>query len=286
MLKKTVLELGGSDPFIVLPDVDVDATARAAADARCINSGQSCIAAKRFIVVGPIADDVRAGIRARREASRSATRSTARRSVGPLARADLRDDLHEQVERVDRRRRPALSPAAHAPRRPRLLLRAHSAGRRRPGMPAFDEETFGPVAAMVRAATRTTRSAWPTGPATASARASGPATSARAERIAAEIEAGCVFVNGPVKSDPSLPFGGIKQSGYGRELAAEGIREFVNVKTVWVKEWGKGRSGRMRPRDVFRSHSASRSRPRTSHTNSARAPHGMYTAELRAHSPR
>jgi succinate-semialdehyde dehydrogenase/glutarate-semialdehyde dehydrogenase len=240
VLKKTVLELGGSDPFIVLPDVDVEETARAAADARCINSGQSCIAAKRFIVVGAIADAFEQAFARALAALKVGDPLDRATQVGPLARADLRDNLARQVEQ---------SIAAGA----RAVAGGHALGGRgyyfaptlltgvRPGMPAFDEETFGPVAALVGAAdvdeairlANLTRyglgaSVW-------------TRDTAAAERIAAEIEAGCVFVNGPVKSDPRLPFGGIKQSGYGRELATEGIREFVNIKTVWVKDVEQGR---------------------------------------------
>jgi succinate-semialdehyde dehydrogenase / glutarate-semialdehyde dehydrogenase len=234
-LKKTVLELGGSDPFIVLDDVDVSAVASAAAAARCINSGQSCIAAKRFIIHRAIAapfEEAFAAAMARLKVGDPADRGT---DVGPLARPDLRDDLHQQVQR---------SIAAGA----RLLTGGQAlAGDGyyyaptvladvRPGMAAFDEETFGPVAAVVRAGDADEAVAL----ANASKFGLGASIWTRdtglAEKMASRIESGSVFVNGPVKSDPRLPFGGVKYSGYGRELSEIGIREFVNIKTVWVKQ--------------------------------------------------
>jgi succinate-semialdehyde dehydrogenase/glutarate-semialdehyde dehydrogenase len=233
-LKKTVLELGGSDPFIVLADADPVETAKQAAKARTINSGQSCIAAKRFIVEEPIADRFEEEMVKAMEALKVGDPLDRGTEVGPMAREDLLDDLDDQVRR---------SVAAGA------VLR--TGGRRiggggwfyaptllsgvKPGMPAFDEETFGPVAAVIRARDTAeavelaNRSRYGLG---ASVWTSDPA---RAEALAAEIEAGSVFVNGIVKSDPRLPFGGIKNSGYGRELSDVGIREFVNIKTVWVK---------------------------------------------------
>jgi len=231
-LKKTVLELGGSDAFIVLADADVGAGARAAADARTINNGESCIAAKRFIVEEAIADrfesafsDAMLGLQVGDPMQRT-TR------IGPLARADSVRDLQDQVDRSVRAGavvatggRPLDRPGFYYP--PTVLTRVV------PGMAAFDEETFGPVAAVSRA--RDVAHAIALANASrfglgASVWTSDPA---RGERLAAEIDAGAVFVNGAVKSDPRLPFGGVKRSGYGRELAAAGIREFVNLKTVW-----------------------------------------------------
>ena len=232
-LKKTVLELGGSDPFIVLPDADVQPTAKAAAAARCINNGQSCIAAKRFIIVGDADGFARemARILANMKIGDPANRSV---EIGPLARLDLLENLESQVQRSIAAGARPLTGGHRLPRKgffyaPTVLTEV------RPGMPAFDEETFGPVAAVIRARDEeealelANRSPYGLG---ASIWTS---DIARAERLAERIESGCVFVNGPVKSDPRLPFGGIKQSGYGRELSAFGIREFVNVKTVWVK---------------------------------------------------
>jgi len=232
-LKKTVLELGGSDPFIILEDADIKAAARTAAQARCINNGQSCIAAKRFIVVEAAAEAFEEAFLAAMSALRVGDPMDPSTDVGPMARVDLLEELHDQVER---------SVAAGAV----LML----GGRRldekgafypptvltgvKPGMPAFDEETFGPVAAVIRAkdamdaVALANRSPFGLGASlwTKDLR--------RGEALAAQIESGSVFINGMVKSDPRLPFGGVKRSGYGRELSAFGIREFVNIKTVWI----------------------------------------------------
>jgi succinate-semialdehyde dehydrogenase/glutarate-semialdehyde dehydrogenase len=232
-LKRTVLELGGSDPFIVLPGVDVEATARSAVAARTINAGQSCIAAKRFIVVGN-------GDRFAKEMARHMAalkigdpmdRST---QIGPLARLDLLENLHSQVARSVAAGAILLTGGNRLPIKgffyaPTVLSEV------RPGMPAFDEETFGPVAAVIAARDEddavelANRSPYGLGASIWTH------DMALAERLAPRIDSGSVFINGPVASDPRLPFGGIKQSGYGRELSAHGIREFVNIKTVWIK---------------------------------------------------
>jgi succinate-semialdehyde dehydrogenase/glutarate-semialdehyde dehydrogenase len=232
-LKKTVLELGGSDPFIVLEDADVARAAQVAADARLQNSGQSCIAAKRFIVADQVAGQFTERLIAEMGSRRVGDPLDPTTAVGPQARLDLRANLHRQVEESVRRgARPALGgrlpdgPGAFYP--PTVLTAVQ------PGTPAFDEETFGPVAAVmvardeadaVRIANASVyglgASVWTADP-------------ARGERIARELQAGSVFVNGMVKSDPRLPFGGVKRSGYGRELSEYGLREFVNIKTVWV----------------------------------------------------
>ncbi|HEY2586532.1 MAG TPA: NAD-dependent succinate-semialdehyde dehydrogenase [Tepidisphaeraceae bacterium] len=233
-LKKTVLELGGSDPFIVLPDADLEATARAAASARALNTGQSCIAAKRFIVVGEAGRfaDAMAKAMAGMKVGDPMDRTV---DIGPLARLDLLENLHSQVQRSIAAGAKLLIGGQRVPRRgyfyaPTLLTDV------RPGMPAFDEETFGPVAAVVaardvdEAVELANRSPYGLGASLWTR------DLALAECLAERLDAGSVFVNGPVKSDPRLPFGGINQSGYGRELAAFGIREFVNVKTVWMKQ--------------------------------------------------
>jgi succinate-semialdehyde dehydrogenase/glutarate-semialdehyde dehydrogenase len=232
-LKKTVLELGGSDPFVVLEDADLDATAGAAAAARLVNSGQSCIAAKRFIAVDAVADaflERFAAALATRRMGDPLERAT---QVGPQARRDLRDGLHRQVEAtVARGARLVLGgrvpdgPGAFYP--PTLLDGVE------PGMAAFDEETFGPVAAFVRARDEAHAIALANESVYGLGASLWTADRARGERLAREIEAGAVFVNGQVHSDPRLPFGGVKRSGWGRELSEMGMREFTNVKTVWV----------------------------------------------------
>jgi succinate-semialdehyde dehydrogenase / glutarate-semialdehyde dehydrogenase len=232
-LKKTVLELGGSDPFIVLADADVDTAARVAADARLVNSGQSCIAAKRFIVVesvaGRFAERFAEELRSRRMGD-PLSRET---QVGPQARVDLRDDLHRQVEESLKRGAVRLLGGEIPPGRgafyPPTLLSAVDKG-----MPAFDEETFGPVAAVIAAKDESDAVRLANDSPFGLGAAIWTANRERAERLAGEIEAGAVFVNGLVKSDPRLPFGGVKRSGYGRELAEYGIREFVNIKSVWI----------------------------------------------------
>ncbi len=233
-LKKTVLELGGSDPFIVLDDADPVEAARQAAKARAINSGQSCIAAKRFIVAEEIAERFEEEMAAAMAALKVGDPMDRATEVGPLARADLAEALDDQVRRsVDAGAR-LLTGGKRQPGEGFYYEPTVLAGVK-PGMAAFDEETFGPVAAVVRAADTAeaidlaNRSRFGLG---ASLWTADPA---RAVDLAGSIEAGSVFVNGMVKSDPRLPFGGIKSSGYGRELGEVGIREFVNIKTVWVK---------------------------------------------------
>ncbi|PYP56146.1 MAG: succinate-semialdehyde dehydrogenase [Gemmatimonadetes bacterium] len=232
-LKKTVLELGGSDPFIVLDDADLTAAAKTAADARLQNSGQSCIAAKRFIVADRVAGQFTERLISEMGSRRVGDPLDPATAIGPQARLDLRANLHRQVqESVQRGAQLVLGgrmpdgPGAFYP--PTVLTAVQ------PGTPAFDEETFGPVAAVVVARDE--------GDAVRIANASmyglgasvWTADRARGERIARDLEAGSVFVNGLVKSDPRLPFGGVKRSGYGRELSEYGLREFVNIKTVWV----------------------------------------------------
>jgi succinate-semialdehyde dehydrogenase/glutarate-semialdehyde dehydrogenase len=232
-LKKTVLELGGSDPFIVLEHADVEKAAQAAADARLINGGQSCIAAKRFIVIAEVEEKFIQRFVAAMAAHKIGDPLDRTTQVGPQARHDLRDSLHRQVEESIKRGAKLLlggrvleGPGAFYP--PTVLAGVTK------GMAAFDEETFGPVAAVIRAENE----AGAIGLANDSMFGLGSAlwteNRERAERIAGEIEAGSVFVNGMVKSDPRLPFGGIKRSGYGRELSEYGIREFMNIKSVWI----------------------------------------------------
>ena len=232
-LKKTVLELGGSDAFIVLEDADLPRAAKTAADARLINSGQSCIAAKRFIVVNAVADRFEELFVEEMRSRRMGDPLVPGTQVGPQARAELRDELHRQVQ-ASVRRGARLVLGGAKPSGPGAFYPPTVLSAVQPGMPAFDEEVFGPVAAVIRArdADDAVRLA------NASPYGLGAAVwttdRARSDRIAGELEVGCVFVNGMVKSDPRLPFGGVKRSGYGRELSEYGLREFLNVKSVCV----------------------------------------------------
>jgi succinate-semialdehyde dehydrogenase/glutarate-semialdehyde dehydrogenase len=232
-LKKTVLELGGSDPFIVLADADLTVAARNAADARLINSGQSCIAAKRFIVVESVVDAFVDRFLRELSIRRMGDPLDRATQVGPQAREDLRDSLHQQVEESVKRGAKLLLggeiPTGKGAFYPPTMLTAVEKG-----MPAFDEETFGPVAAVIRATDETDAVRIANDSTLGLGASLWTQDRGRAERLAAEIEAGSVFVNGVVKSDPRLPFGGIKHSGYGRELSEYGIREFVNIKSVWI----------------------------------------------------
>jgi succinate-semialdehyde dehydrogenase / glutarate-semialdehyde dehydrogenase len=233
MLKKTVMELGGSDPFIVLEDADLDQVANIAAEARLINSGQSCICAKRFIVADTIAEKFIPKFVEQMRSRRVGDPLSRETQVGPQARVDLRDDLHRQVEESVKRGAKLLLggevPRGAGAYYPPTLLTAVDKG-----MPAFDEETFGPVAAVIRAKDETDAIRLANDSQFGLGASLWTRDHSRAERLAAEIEAGAVFVNGMVKSDPRLPFGGIKRSGYGRELSEYGIREFVNIKSVWM----------------------------------------------------
>src|SRR6059036_1813224 len=232
-LKKTVLELGGSDPFIVLEDADVALAARTAAEARLINSGQSCIAVKRFIVVERVAERFLERFTSEMRVRKVGDPLDPMTQVGPQARLDLRENLHRQVqESVKRGARLILGgevPAGRGAFYPPTVLVAVE-----PGMPAFDQETFGPVAAVIRAKDEADAIRLANASPYGLGASVWTADAKRGERVAREIDAGSVFVNALVKSDPRLPFGGVKRSGYGRELSEYGLREFVNVKTVWV----------------------------------------------------
>jgi succinate-semialdehyde dehydrogenase / glutarate-semialdehyde dehydrogenase len=234
MLKKTVLELGGSDPFIVLADADLDEAAGGAARARCINSGQSCIAAKRFLVAAPVYRQFLEKLRGNMAALVVGDPFDEETQVGPQAREDLMLELHGQVEAsVEKGATVVLGgapldhPGYFYP--PTILTGV------RPGMPAYDEELFGPVAAVIEVQDAEEAIAVANDSPFGLGGSVWTGDTARGERIAARIESGAVFVNGLVKSDPRLPFGGVKISGYGRELSHYGIKEFVNIQTVWVK---------------------------------------------------
>ncbi|MCP4676253.1 MAG: NAD-dependent succinate-semialdehyde dehydrogenase [Deltaproteobacteria bacterium] len=232
-LKKTVLELGGSDPFIVLGDADIERAAEVAALSRTINTGQSCIAAKRFIVVRDVAEAFADALLKNLASLTVGDPMEERTDVGPMAREDLREELHDQVLRSVKQGARALlggkipeGPGFFYPITLLTDVTAH--------MPVATEETFGPVAPVLVVDGVDEAIAL----ANASEFGLGASVWSRdlksAHDLARRIESGAVFVNGLVKSDPRLPFGGVKQSGFGRELSSEGIREFVNVKSVWM----------------------------------------------------
>ncbi len=233
-LKKTVLELGGSDAYVVLADADVDAAAAICVKSRLINSGQSCIAAKRFVVDSSICARFEEAMVEGMRAAKMGDPMLEETEVGPLAREDLRDDLHRQVEDSAARGARVLL-GGEVPRQPGAWYSPTVLASVAPGMPAYDEELFGPVAAVIAAdgeaeAIRIANDS-PFGLGAAVFTADPERGSAIAET---QLAAGSCFVNALVKSDPRLPFGGVRDSGYGRELAEFGIREFVNIKTVWV----------------------------------------------------
>jgi succinate-semialdehyde dehydrogenase/glutarate-semialdehyde dehydrogenase len=233
-LKKTVLELGGSDPYIVLADADVAQAADRCVKSRLINSGQSCIAAKRWIVEQAIADEFESAVLDGMNAAITGDPMDEKTTVGPLARKDLRTKLHAQVTASIRAGAKVLA-GGRLPRRSGFFYPPTVLTRVKKGMPAFDEELFGPAAAIVRASNEKHAIQLANDSHYGLGAAIFTADIKRAERIAREdIRAGCVFVNDFVKSDPRLPFGGIKDSGYGRELGHHGILEFVNVKTISI----------------------------------------------------
>jgi succinate-semialdehyde dehydrogenase/glutarate-semialdehyde dehydrogenase len=239
-LKKSVLELGGSDPYVVLEDADLEFAAETCAAARLVNAGQSCIAAKRFVVVESVRAEFTERFVARMRAARFGDPRDPASALGPLARHDLRDQLQAQVEGSLRAGARSLA-GGTVPPGPGAFYPPTVLDGVRPGMPAYDEELFGPVAAVIAA--RDEQDAVRIANDTSFGLGASVFTRdvARGERIAGEeLEAGSCFVNAQVHSDPRLPFGGVKESGYGRELAAYGIREFVNVKSVFVAGAGTG----------------------------------------------
>jgi len=237
LLKKTVLELGGSDPYVILEDADLESAAKICADSRLINNGQSCIAAKRFVVVKKVEKEFTELFTAQMSKRKSGDPFDENIDLGPMARADLRDELHQQVlNNINKGAKCILGGTVpsfkgkHAFYQPTVLSGVKK------GMPAYSEELFGPVAAILSA--RNTDHAVEL--ANDTSFGLGAAVFTKEDSIGEEIarnrlQAGSCFVNSLVKSDPRLPFGGINQSGYGRELSAFGIHEFVNIKTVYVK---------------------------------------------------
>jgi acyl-CoA reductase-like NAD-dependent aldehyde dehydrogenase len=232
-LKPAVLELGGSDPYIVLDDADIEAAARVAIDARFQNAGQSCIAAKRFIVVDSAADEFEERFRNGIEELVVGDPMDASCKIGPLAKDDLVDTLEEQVKRSVDAGASIVTGGQRLDRKgyyyaPTLISDV------KPGMDVFSEETFGPAAALIRAGDAEEAIALANDSRFGLGAALWTRDIERGKQLARNIESGSVFINGMVASDPRLPFGGVKRSGYGRELADFGIREFVNIKTVWI----------------------------------------------------
>jgi succinate-semialdehyde dehydrogenase / glutarate-semialdehyde dehydrogenase len=232
-IKKTVLELGGADPFIVLDDADMDKAVQTAVTARMINQGQSCIAAKRFIVVESRIKEFELKLKSALEKLKPGDPLETMTEIGPLARKDLVDDLDRQVQQSIESGAELLLGGKRIDRAgfyyyPTILTNVKK------GMPVYSEETFGPVASIIPVENEEEAvnvandsdfglggSVWTN-------------DLKRGEAVARKINTGAMFVNGLTKSDPRLPFGGIKKSGYGRELSEYGIKEFVNIKTIWV----------------------------------------------------
>ena len=235
LIKKTVLELGGSDPYVVLEDADLETAAETCVTSRLLNGGQSCIAAKRFIIVEKVYDEFRDLFVEKMKAKKMGDPFDESNDLGPQATKSLRDDLHDQVKRsIDKGAKLLLggmipeSKGAYYP--PTVLENVKE------GMAAYDEELFGPVASLIKAKNEADAVRIANDSIFGLGAAVFTNNIKRGERIAREeLNAGNCFVNAFVKSDPRLPFGGVKESGYGRELSWFGIQEFVNIKTVYVK---------------------------------------------------
>ncbi len=233
-IKKSVLELGGSDAFIVLEDADLDEAAKVAVASRYLNTGQSCIAAKRFIVVDAIAEDFVARFKAGAEALQMGDPLNEATTLAPMARNDLRDELHQQVTDSIAAGAEAVTgcqpgEGSGAYYLPSILDRVE------PGMRAYGEELFGPVAIVIRARDENDAIRIANDSPYGLGGSIWTRDTQRGERLARQMQSGATFINGLVKSDPRLPFGGVKNSGYGRELSRLGIHEFVNAKTIWIK---------------------------------------------------
>jgi succinate-semialdehyde dehydrogenase/glutarate-semialdehyde dehydrogenase len=233
-VKPTVLELGGSDPFIVCDDADLDTAASVGCTARMQNTGQSCIAAKRFIVEEPVADAFTERLIEEVEALTVGDPMDPATDIGPIARADLRDGIHDQVERAIADGAVA-AVGGHTLERDGLYYAPTVLTDVAPGTVAFEEEIFGPVASVVVAEDAAHAVALANDTRFGLGGSIFTEDREKGEAMARQLEVGCAFVNAMTKSDPRLPFGGIKDSGYGRELSHYGIREFVNTKTVWVE---------------------------------------------------
>lgn len=234
LLKKTVLELGGSDPFIVLDDADIISAVKTAVTARLINNGQSCIAAKRFIVVESIYEQFEKMFVEIMQNIKVGDPMNAETELGPIAREDLLSEIEDQVNRSIEKGVKVLCGGKRIPGDgfyfgPTILANVL------PNAPAYEEEIFGPVAVLIKAQDENDAIRIANDSPFGLGASLWTQDIKKAKLLATKIESGSVFINGMVKSDPRLPFGGIKNSGYGRELSHYGIKEFVNIKTVWIK---------------------------------------------------
>jgi succinate-semialdehyde dehydrogenase/glutarate-semialdehyde dehydrogenase len=235
MLKKTVMELGGSDPFIVLADADIDDAVNIGVTARTLNNGQSCIAAKRFVMVEDVADEFEKKLVNKMNSLVIGDPMDEKTELGPIARADLMLELEYQVETTVKQGAKILCGGKPLDREGAFFPATVLSGVQK-GMLAYSEELFGPVAIMIRA--KNTEDAIRIANDTPFGLGASIWTKdiEKAKELAKKIDSGSVFINGLVKSDPRLPFGGVKTSGYGRELSHYGIKEFVNIKTVWIND--------------------------------------------------
>lgn len=234
LLKKSILELGGSDPFIILEDADIDEAVNTAVTARLINNGQSCIAAKRFIVVEKIYEEFKTKFINRMEKIKVGNPMDEETELGPIAREDLLYELDAQVKDSVKKGAVILTGGKILPGKgyyyaPTILENLSK------GMPAYDDEIFGPIASLIKAENEENAVSIANDSSFGLGASLWTKDLNKAKQLAGKIESGSVFINGMVKSDPRLPFGGIKNSGYGRELSHYGIKEFLNIKTVWIK---------------------------------------------------
>jgi len=232
-IKKAVLELGGSDPFLVMPSADLATAITTAVKARTINNGQSCIAAKRFIVHRDVSAAFEAAFVEQMAALEVGDPMDPKTAIGPLATPKILEELDDQVQRSIAAGARCLTGGQRLDRKGNFYPPTVLADPPK-GSPAYAEETFGPVAVLFTVENLDQAIALANATSFGLGASAWTADPTEQERLIAEIEAGSVFINGMVKSDPRLPFGGIKRSGFGRELSVHGIREFVNVKTVWV----------------------------------------------------
>lgn len=233
-LKKIVLELGGSDPYIILEDADLEKAAEDCVNSRMSNTGQVCISAKRIILVDPIKDKFKKLVQDKIKRYQMGNPMDKDCNFGPMAREDLREELHQQVQ-TSVKNGAKLILGGEIPERQGFYYPPTILDQVKPGMLAYEQELFGPVIVFIDAKDETDAIQIANDTSYGLAGAIFTKNVAKGEKIAAEmIQAGACAVNGYVSSDPRLPFGGIKASGYGRELSAEGIREFVNVKTVMI----------------------------------------------------